>query len=84
MAISGTEESPDNLGGIRAGATGKVPRPKACCIGDFQATPNVRYIRILEPDSCCEALKHQGAHLVGDWQLAVQRLPIQPTQIERQ
>jgi hypothetical protein len=57
--------------------------PEPCGESYLQASPDIRYIRVLESDPRGEALRHDGAQLVCERQVAPQPLPIQPAQLQR-
>lgn len=82
-AASAAKERPDHFGGVRTNAASKVCGSEPCGEGYLKAAPYVRYVRILRPDGGCEALQHQSAYLVGEWQLAVQGDAVEAAQFQR-
>jgi hypothetical protein len=80
--MAAAEEVPDQSGAVRPDTAGEVCGLEPCGEGYLQASPCVGYVRVLEPDSGCEALQYQGAQLVGEWQFAPQRLPVESAQFQ--
>lgn len=59
--MTSAEKCPDHFGGVRTDTAGKVRGPEPRREGDLQASPDVCYVSVLEPNPRCEALQDQSA-----------------------
>src|ERR1700722_2792970 len=80
--MAAAEERPDYLSAFRPDTPGEVIGAQACRECYLQASPDVGDVRILGPGPRGEAFQYQCAELVGERQLAPQRLAVQPAQFQ--